>query len=424
MAMKAINRVLVATLLLWLLWTGGAIAQDRDADYGLLPSALAHIDDYVTGDIAKGLVPGATITVVRHGKVAYRRAWGERDPTNRAPMTDDAIFRIYSMSKPITTAAAMMLVEEGRLSLQEPVAKYIPQFANVKVGVERNSDNGQRVLDLVVPTQPMTIQDLMRHTSGITYGFFGDSLVKKAYTDSHITRGDFDNAAFADRIATLPLAYQPGTTWDYSHSTDILGRVIEVASAKSLYAFEKERILDPLGMRDTSFYIKDQSKWPRVAEPLANDRAIGRDAEFGDPRVPRRWESGGGGMVSTTADYARFLQMLLSGGTLDEHHYLSPKSVAAMTSNQIGPAAGIVPGPFYLPGPGFGFGLGFAVRTEPGVAPQLGSVGEYFWSGAGGTTFWVDPKEDLFVVFMMQSPAQRLRYRIALHNMVYGALEN
>jgi CubicO group peptidase (beta-lactamase class C family) len=424
MAMKAINRVLVATLLLWLLWTGGAIAQDRDADYGLLPSALAHIDDYVTGDIAKGLVPGATITVVRHGKVAYRRAWGERDPTNRAPMTDDAIFRIYSMSKPITTAAAMMLVEEGRLSLQEPVAKYIPQFANVKVGVERNSDNGQRVLDLVVPTQPMTIQDLMWHTSGITYGFFGDSLVKKAYTDSHITRGDFDNAEFADRIATLPLAYQPGTTWDYSHSTDILGRVIEVVSAKSLYAFEKERILDPLGMRDTSFYIKDQSKWPRVAEPLANDRAIGRDAEFGDPRVPRRWESGGGGMVSTTADYARFLQMLLSGGTLDEHHYLSPKSVAAMTSNQIGPAAGIVPGPFYLPGPGFGFSLGFAVCTEPGVAPQLGSVGEYFWSGAGGTTFWVDPKEDLFVVFMMQSPAQRLRYRIALHNMVYGALEN
>ena len=419
--MKSINRALVAAALLW---AGGAIAEDQDAGSGLLPRALAHIDDYVTADIAKGVVPGATITIVRHGKVAYRRAWGERDPTNRAPMTDDAIFRIYSMSKPITTVAAMMLVEEGRLGLQEPVAKYIPQFANVKVGVERNGDNGQRVLDLVDPRQPMTIQDLMRHTSGITYGFFGDSLVRKVYTDSHITRGDFDNAEFADRIAKLPLAYQPGTTWDYSHSTDVLGRVIEVVSAKSLYAFEKERILDPLGMRDTSFYVKDQSKWPRIAEPLVNDRAIGRDAEFGDPRVPRRWESGGGGMVSTAADYARFLQMLLSSGTLDEHHYLSPKSIAAMTSNQIGPAAGVVPGPFYLPGPGFGFGLGFAVRLEPGVAPQLGSVGEYFWSGAGGTTFWVDPKEDLFVVFMMQSPAQRLRYRIALHNMVYGALKN
>jgi len=419
--MKSINRALVAAALLW---AGGAIAEDQDAGSGLLPRALAHIDDYVTADIAKGVVPGATMTVVRHGKVAYRRAWGERDPTNRAPMTDDAIFRIYSMSKPITTVAAMMLVEEGRLGLQEPVAKYIPQFANVKVGVERNGDNGQRVLDLVDPRQPMTIQDLMRHTSGITYGFFGDSLVRKVYTDSHITRGDFDNAEFADRIAKLPLAYQPGTTWDYSHSTDVLGRVIEVVSAKSLYAFEKERILEPLGMRDTSFYVEDQSKWPRIAEPLASDRAIGRDAEFGDPRVPRRWESGGGGMVSTAADYARFLQMLLSSGTLDEHHYLSPKSIAAMTSNQIGPAAGVVPGPFYLPGPGFGFGLGFAVRTEPGVAPQLGSVGEYFWSGAGGTTFWVDPKEDLFVVFMMQSPAQRLRYRIALHNMVYGALKN
>ena len=419
--MKRIDRILMAVLLLW---ACSAIAQDQGAGSGLLPSALAHIDDYVRADMAKGLVPGATITIVRHGKVAYRRAWGERDPTNKAPMTDDAIFRIYSMSKPITTVAAMMLVEEGRLGLHEPVAKYIPQFADVKVGVERSRDDGQRVLDLVNPTQPMTIQDLMRHTSGITYGFFGDSLVKKAYTEAHVTRGDFDNAEFADRIAKLPLAYQPGTTWDYSHSTDILGRVIEVVSAKSLYAFEKERILDPLGMRDTSFYIKDQSKWPRIAEPFANDRAIGRDAAFGDPRVPRRWESGGGGMVSTTTDYARFLQMLLSGGTLDEHHYLSPKSIAAMTSNQISPAAGILPGPFYLPGPGFGFGLGFAVRTEPGMAPQLGSVGEYFWSGAGGTTFWVDPKEDLFVVFMMQSPSQRLRYRIALHNMVYGALEN
>jgi CubicO group peptidase (beta-lactamase class C family) len=420
-AMKTVGRALVAALLLWPLH---AIAEDQGAGPSLLASALAHIDDYITADIAKGLVPGAAITIARHGKVIYRRTWGERDPTNGTAMTDDAIFRIYSMSKPITTVAAMMLVEEGRLGLQEPVAKYIPQFADVKVGLERRGDDGQRVLDLVDPKQPMTIQDLMRHTSGITYGFFGDSLVKKAYLDAHLTRGDFDNAEFADRIAKLPLAYQPGTTWDYSYSTDVLGRVIEVVSAQSLYGFEKERILDPLGMRDTSFYIKDPSKWPRIAEPFAKDRAIGDDAEFFNPRVPRKWESGGGGMVSTMADYVRFLQMLLNGGALDEHHYLSRKSMAAMTSNQIGPAAGIVPGPFYLPGPGFGFGLGFAVRTAPGVAPQLGSVGEYFWSGVGGTTFWVDPQEDLLVVFMMQSPSQRLRYRIALHNMVYGALEN
>jgi CubicO group peptidase (beta-lactamase class C family) len=419
--MKSVARVLVAALLLC---AGPATAEDQGMGFGLLPTALTHIDDYVAADIAKGLIPGATMTVVRHGKVAYQRSWGERDPANRVPMTNDTIFRIYSMSKPITTVAAMMLVEEGHLGLQEPVAKYIPQFADVKVGVERNGDGGQPLLDLVNPKQPMTIQDLMRHTSGITYGFFGDGLVKKTYTDHHVTQGDFNNAEFSDRIAKLPLAYQPGTTWDYSHSTDILGRVIEVVTSKSLYAFEKERILDPLGMQDTSFYVKDPSNWPRIAEPFAKDRSIGKDAEFSDPRVSRRWESGGGGMVSTTADYARFLQMLLGGGTLEEHRYLSPKSIAAMTSNQIGPAAGIVPGPYYLPGPGFGFGLGFAVRTEPGVAPQLGSVGEYLWGGAGGTAFWVDPKEDFFVVFMMQSPSQRLRYRYALHNMVYGAFEN
>ena len=221
----------------------------------------------------------------------------------------------------------------------------------------------------------------------------------------------------------MPLAYQPGTTWDYSHSTDILGRVIEVVSGKSLYDFEKERILDPLGMTDTGFYVTDAAKQPRIAEPFPKDRAIGTDIEFNDPRVAGKWESGGGGMVSTTADYVRFLTMLAAGGILDGKRYLSPKTIALMTANHIGPAAGVVPGPYYLPGPGFGFGLGFAVRTEPGVAPQLGSVGEYNWGGAGGTTFWVDPKEDMFVVFMMQSPSQRVRYRAALRNMIYGALE-
>jgi CubicO group peptidase (beta-lactamase class C family) len=420
--MRNIGGALLAAALL--LWAAQGKAQEDAAGSGFLPSGLAHIDDYVTADIAKGVIPGAVLTIVRHGKIAYQHSWGERDPATHAPMTKDAIFRIYSMSKPITTVAAMMLLEEGRFGLEEPVSKYIPQFKDVKVGVERKGDDGKSVLDLVDPKRPMTIQDLMRHTSGITYGFFGEGLVKQAYLDHHLFRGDFDNAEFAERIAALPLAYQPGTTWDYSHSTDILGRVIEVVSGQSLYRFEKERILDPLGMSDTSFLVTDQSKWPRIAEPLAKDRTIGKDAEFGDPRVARKWESAGGGMVSTAADYGRFLRMLLGGGAIGEHHYLSPKSMTAMTSNQIGPATGIVPGPYYLPGPGNGFGLGFAVRTEPGVVPQLGSVGEYFWGGAGGTAFWVDPKEDMFVLYMMQSPSQRLRYRIALHDMIYGALEN
>ncbi len=413
-------RVLVAGSIS--LWAGAAFAESPEAA-GFSQQRLENIGNYVKADIAKGLIPGAVLAIVRHGQVVYQQTWGERDPTTKAPMTADAIFRIYSMSKPITTVAAMMLVEEGRLALEEPVAKYIPQFANVKVGVEKPGEDGKPALDLVAPKRPITVEDLMRHTSGITYGFFGEGLVKKAYVDNHVFAGDFDNAEFADRIARMPLAYQPGTTWDYSHSTDILGRVIEIVSGKSLYAFEKERILAPLGMTDTAFYVTDAAKQPRIAEPFPKDRAIGTDIEFNDPRVGAKWESGGGGMVSTTADYVRFLTMLASGGVLDGKRYLSPKTIALMTANHIGPAAGVVPGPYYLPGPGFGFGLGFAVRTEPGVSPQLGSVGEYNWGGAGGTAFWVDPKEDLLVVFMMQSPSQRVRYRAALRNMIYGAME-
>jgi CubicO group peptidase (beta-lactamase class C family) len=401
----------------------GGPTPTASSESGFSAERLENIGDFVKADISKGVIPGAVCVIVRHGKVVYQQVWGERDATTKAPMTADSIFRIYSMSKPITTVAAMMLVEEGRIGLQDPVSKFIPQFASAKVGIEKKSEDGKMSLDLVAPLRPMTIQDLMRHTSGITYGFFGEGLVKKTYVDNHVFLGNFDNAEFADRIAKLPLAYQPGTTWDYSHSTDILGRVIEVASGKSLYEFERERLLDPLGMEDTSFYVTDAAKQPRIAEPFPKDRSIGADAEFNDPRVARKWESGGGGMVSTVADYTRFLKMLANGGALEGRRYLSPITITVMTSNQVGAAAGVVPGPYYLPGPGFGFGLGFAVRTEPGVAAQLGSVGEYNWSGAGGTTFWVDPRADLFVVFMMQSPSQRLRYRIALHNMIYGAME-
>jgi CubicO group peptidase (beta-lactamase class C family) len=389
----------------------------------LSPERLANIDRYIGADIEKGIVPGGILMIFKDGQRVYEKVWGERDPQTKAPMTADTIFRIYSMSKPITTVAAMMLVEEGRLALEEPVSKYIPSFKEVKVGMESKGEDGNSTLDLVPPKKPITIQDLMRHTSGITYGFFGEGAVKKAYVDTHVFQGDFDNAEFAERIAKMPLAYQPGTTWDYSHSTDILGRVVEVVAGKPLYAVLKERLFDPLGMNDTSFYVTDKSKQDRIAEPFEKDRSIGKDADFFDPRVGQKWESGGGGLLSTAGDYARFVMMLRNGGTLDGKRYLSPKTIAYMTSNHIAPGSNIVPGPYYLPGPGFGFGLGFAVRTEAGVSPQEGSVGEYNWSGAGGTTFWVDPKEDLFVVFMMQSPSQRTRYRTVLHNVIYGAFE-
>ena len=343
---------------------------------GLSRERLGRIGSFLKNEIANNKIPGAIMLIQRRGKLAYFEAFGVRDPATKAPMTADTIFRIYSMSKPITSVAAMMLVEEGKLSLEEPLSKYIPSFANVKVGVEKPGADGKPTLDLVAPRRPIMIQDLMRHTSGITYGFFGEGVVKSMYVDAHIFSGDVDNAEFAERIAKLPLAYQPGTTWDYSHSTDILGRVIEVVSGKSLYQFEKERILDPLGMKDTAFYVTDKVKQALVAEPFPNDRHIGNDAEMNDPRVPQKWESGGGGMVSTITDYARFTQMLLNGGSLNGKRYLSPKTVAFMGANHIGPAANIVPGPYYLPGPGFGFGLGFAVRTDVGVSPVEGSVGE------------------------------------------------
>jgi len=315
----------------------------------------------------------------------------------------------------------MMLVEDGKLQLDDAVSKYIPAFANVKVGVEVKGEDGNMHLDLSPAKRPITIQDLMRHTSGITYGFFGDLLVKKAYVEANIFDGDYDNAQFAERIAKLPLAFQPGTTWDYSHSTDILGRLVEVVSGKSLYRFEKENILDPIGMTDTSFYVADAAKHARIAEPFKNDRKIGTGVDFNDPREVRKSEGGGGGMVGTVTDYARFLMMLRNGGTLDGKRYLGPKTIAYMTSDHT--AGVITPGPYYLPGPGYGFGLGFAVRKETGVALTPGSVGDYNWGGAGGTYFWVDSKEDLVVVYAMQSPSQRVHYRQVLRDLVYAAIE-
>lgn len=390
--------------------------------------ALRHFDDYINADIAKGVIPGGVLLVVRDGKTVYQKTYGYRDPATRVAMTDDTLFRIYSMTKPITSAAVMMLVEEGKVALQDPVAKYLPEFKDVKVGVEKkgSSDRGtasQATLDLVAPIAPMTVQDLLRHTAGLTYGFFGDGLVKKRYLEQNLMATDIDNKAFSEKLAKLPLIYQPGTTWEYSHATDVLGRLIEVASGKTLYTFLKERLFDPLGMKDTSFDVSDAPRQPRIAEPYPTDRSFGPGADFFDPRVKAVWESGGGGLMSTASDYMRFALMLLNGGTLDGKRYLSPKSIQAMASNQIAPSAAPTPGPYYIPGPGYGFGLGLAVRTEPGAAPFLGSVGELNWNGAGGTSFWVDPAERLAVVYLMQAPSHRGRYRVALRNTIYGAFE-
>jgi CubicO group peptidase (beta-lactamase class C family) len=395
----------------------------RAAETGFTSAGLARIDRYLEDEVAEKKIPGAAMLIERNGEIAYAKNFGLANPLANQPVTADTIFRIYSMSKPITTVAAMMLVEDGRLGLDDPVSKYIPAFAATRVGVEQKSADGTSTLHLVAAEHPITIRDLMRHTSGITYGFFGDGLVKQAYADAHLFSGELDNAAFAARVAALPLAYQPGTTWDYGHSTDILGRVIEVVSGESLFQFEEERLLGPLGMKDTGFYVADPANWSRIAEPFPNDRTIADHFTMNDPRRVQKWQSGGGGMVSTLADYARFTRMLINGGTLDGRRYLSTKTVASLGANQIGPGSGVKPGPYYFPGQGAAFGFGFAVRIAPGERPGDGSVGQINWSGAGGTAFWIDPKQDMFVVIMAQTVAERDKLRCTLGDLVYDALD-
>jgi CubicO group peptidase (beta-lactamase class C family) len=387
------------------------------------PDKLDRVGDYIRNEIATGKIPGAILLIQQHGKPVYFENFGVRDVATRLPMTADTIFRIYSMSKPIASVAAMMLVEDGKLSLDDPVAKYIPAVANVKVGVEKLDENGKMALALEPLNRPITIEDLLRHTSGLTYGFYGDSAVRKLYAQADLFNGDVDNAEFAERIAALPLAEQPGTLWDYGHSTDVLGRVIEVVSGQSLFQFEKQRLLEPLGMNETAFDVADAAKRPRIAEPMPDDRLISPIAGIRDPMLRRHWESAGAGMVGTIGDYARFAQMLLNGGTLDGRRYLKSETIVLMTSDHIGPETRIARDYFYFPGATSGFGLGFAVRTS--TPPNTSwPIGEYRWDGAAGTFFFIDPKDDMFVIFMVQTPSERGRIQLALKTLIYQALRN
>ena len=385
----------------------------------LSPEALRQLGDTVRGEIAAKKIPGAILLIKQHGKLVHFECFGIRDPDTGEAMTRDTIFQIYSMSKAVTSVAAIMLVDDGKLSLDDSVAKYIPSFADAKVGVDISDESGKYPLKLVPLKRPITIRDLLRHTSGITYGFFGETQVNRLYANPLLYAGDYDNADFADRIAVLPLADQPAVRWIYSHSTDVLGRVVEVASGQSLYQFEKQRLFDPLGMSATAYYVADKTKWPLIARGFPVDRF--RVAGILDPTVARRWESGGAGLVSTADDYARFLQMLLNGGELDGKRYLKRETVALMTSDQIGPETGIIHDPFYFPGPTSGFGLGFAVRTSPPPGTNW-PLGEYRWDGAGGSFYFVDPRDDMLGVFMVMAPTQGGRIQLNLKTMIFEAM--
>jgi CubicO group peptidase (beta-lactamase class C family) len=421
-------RALTCGALLTLAAAPSAIAEgtfDIPAGAHFNPQKLDTIGEFFRNEVTTGKISGAILLIQQHGKPVYHESFGVQDVVSKAPITDQTIFRLFSMTKAITSVVAVQLIDEGKLALEDPVAKYIPSFANVKVGVERKADDGTKTLELVPPIRPPTILDLMRHTSGITYGFYGDSLVRKTYAAANLYAGDFDLAEFAERIAKLPLHDQPGSLWQYGHSTDVLARIMEIVSGKSLIEVEREKLLDPLGMRDTGFFVTDPAKQKLIAQPVPNDSdfRVGRENR---PDVPKKWESASGGMVSTMSDFARFAQMLLDGGKFEGKIYLSPRAFELMTTDHVGPGSGVGRDYFYFPGDGFGFGLGLAVRTDPGNAkpPPPGSLGELKWDGASGCYFVIDRKQDMFFVLLEQTPTERQRIQRTAKKLIYEAMEN
>ncbi|QDM22586.1 beta-lactamase family protein [Tardiphaga sp. vice154] len=381
---------------------------------GLSPARLDAMSDAFRREIDKGTAPGVTMLVGRRGKVGYFESFGRQAPEADTPMARDSLFRIFSMTKPIVSLGILMLVEDGHLLLSDPLAKFIPEFADTRVGVECH---GQ--LELALLQRPITIQDLLRHTSGLTYEITGNGMVQRMYQKSRLRDRSLTNAEHAAIVAGLPLICQPGAEWNYSRSTDILGRVVEVVAGQTLGAFLTERILAPLQMAETGFHAAAEHAG-RLAQPFDKDPWTGDKVALFDPLEIPKMKSGGGGLVSTTMDYARFCQMLLNGGTLDGTRLIGRKTLAFMASNHL--AAGVKADSPLLP-PGHGFGLGFAVRTDEGLAPFAGSKGQFFWSGVAGTFFWIDPVEDLFAVFMSQGPGQREYFRTLIRGLVYAAVE-
>ena len=424
----------LAVLVLLLAASAGAQGlpkADSPESVGFSSERLAVISAGLQQDVDKGRIPGAVLIILRHGKVAYFEAFGYQDREKKIPMKRDSIFRIASMTKPVASLATMILLEEGKIQLSAPVSRYLPEFKNLKVGVEKTDPaTGKKELVLVAPEREMTVQDLLRHTSGVTYAFFGKSMVKDLYLktkEGNPFSFDQTNAEMVTKLSKLPLQYQPGTTWDYSMSPAVLGRIVEVVSGQELDVFIAERIVKPLKMVDSAFWAVGPERLARLAEGHV-DPKTGRKPGFDVTKRPR-WIGGDVGMVATATDYARFTQMLLNRGSLDGARIVSPKTIDFMAANHLPRGIKFAPGAWSqfvdsLPSPemGQGFGLGFCVRTKTGMNPALGSAGSYYWSGIYGTYFWVDPKEDLTAVFMMNAQSEAREYRSIIRNYVYQAI--
>ena len=391
---------------------------------GMSTTRLARLSAVFAKEIEDKKLPGAVMMVARKGKLVYVNALGVRDPKSSDPMRTDTIFRIYSMTKPIVSVATMVLVEDGKLQLMDPVAKWLPAFKDVKVWTESGEVAAQR---------PMTVQDLLRHTAGLPYGELTQNVaVKEALAKAGLFKPgviefdvrDMTGAEQVERLARIPLLYQPGTTWEYSLASDVLGRVVEAASGKRLGPFMAERVFTPLRMTDTAFWVPD-NKRGRVAEPLDKDPLTGTPIRLIDVSKEPGNDSGGAGAVGTTGDYLRFTQMLANGGVLDGQRVLSRTTVRLMTSDHLGSRIALAPTPggAVLGASTYTFGLGFAVRPTDGIAPVPGAAGDFNWGGYAGTRFWIDPKEQLAGVFMVQSAgALRAYHRELFRQLVYQAI--
>jgi CubicO group peptidase (beta-lactamase class C family) len=376
---------------------------------------LARIAPVMQEQVEKGVFPGAVTIVARRGTVVHSQAHGFLDAAKSKPMPKDALFRLASMTKPVVTVAAMMLVERGVIKLNDPVATLLPELKDVKVETAAGD---------VALTRPITVQDLMRHTAGFVYaGSTKSPRIKQMYEESNIESRETDITGdeMLKRLGQIPIAHQPGTFWEYSIATDVLGLLVERAARQSLDAVLKQMLFEPLGMKDTAFWVSPD-KVARIADALDTEpqkAAMTKSYRIYDNPAGRSYLKGGAGLVGTADDYLKFAQMVLNGGEYQGKRYLSKKTVDFMLSDHTVGMGGTTVG---STGPGYGFGLGFAVRLHDGVAWVPGSKGDAMWAGAWGTSFWIDPKEGLVGVLMSQSPSNRVQTRMLYKNLVYGAM--
>lgn len=410
-------------------------------EVGLSQDRLDRISAIIQNDVDTHEISGASAMIIRKGKIAYYENFGYADREARTPMTEDSLFRIYSMSKPITSVALMMLFEEGKFFLDDPVKMYIPELGNLQVVTDNSDETAGSVFNLpeddpeaspppspakvTVETEPsrrdMTVRDLMRHTAGLTYGFFGGTSVDKMYQANGVLLTDKNLADMVTKLGKTPLLFHPGEKWHYSVSVDVMGRLVEVLSGQTFDVFLAERIFEPLGMIDTGFYAPEE-KLDRLTKLYSPKE--GRGIEPAMPLFSRNFVrkpalfSGGGGLISTTHDYARFSQMLLNGGHLDGERILSRKTIELMTKNHI---QHIDNG---QTSPGYGFGLGFAVALDRGQSGSPATEGEYNWGGAAGTRFWIDPEEELIGIYMVQILPHVGNFGYVFKNMVYQTIDD